>query len=317
MVKLTMRPAQYVLVKKVGKYMKAKQIMKENLFVLVILIWLITMIGYILLWRNVLSITILTGIIILGLLLGILILIIGLTKKLSAGFYVFSVIMSFMILLIATPTSVMGNRDSRWRVGNTVFSYERALDFNRRQLNLRIEDRQFSRNHSRAWSNGGSVSLEVITRPNYRFTEEQLEQLTLIADEIENIYRDARFLWEEIIWIRYSEHVYWLRTYPTDSDSLTMTRRAGLSTIYDVEDNIAVVEVRFPINLTMDVLRLPLIGQYGEFHGGNFELALQLQQLLLSNLVEDMGIKDRYDEAFEEETRPFELAREVLTGLEE
>jgi hypothetical protein len=83
-----------------------------------------------------------------------------------------------------------------------------------------------------------------------------------------------------------------------------MTRDAGLSTIYGVEENIAVIEVRFPWWMTPEVLRLPLVDQHRELHGENFALALQLHQLMLSELLEDA-----------EETRPFELAREVLADL--
>jgi len=72
-----------------------------------------------------------------------------------------------------------------------------------------------------------------------------------------------------------------------------------------VEENIAVIEVRFLRELTRLVLRLPLIDQHGDFQGENFELALQLHQLMLSEFAEDM-----------EETRPFERAREVLSELE-
>ena len=65
-----------------------------------------------------------------------------------------------------------------------------------------------------------------------------------------------------------------------------------------------VIEVKFLQELPRLVLRLPLITRYGDFHGENFELALQLHQLMLRELAEDM-----------EETRPFERAREVLYKL--
>ena len=293
--------------------MISKQIIKEKHFLPIVVMWLVVMIGYVTLWRTVLPITILTAIIILGLLLFILILFIGLAKKLDFKFYLGSFFVSFVILIISLPTLP---NDTRWRVENTVLAYERALDFNRKQLNSKIEDRWVSRSHSRSWHNGGSVSLEIMTRPNYRFTKDDLEEFSRITAEIENLYRDASFISiEKSIWIRYSHDSYWLRTYPTEIVPFTMTRRAELSTIYNVDENIAVVEVRFPLKLTSNVLRLPLVDQHGEFHRGNFELALQLQQLMLYDEIVNNGLEVWLEYELEEDTRSFELAREIIAEL--
>jgi hypothetical protein len=238
--------------------------------------------------------------------MGVLILIVGFTKKINSGLFLLTLVTSTMTILIFVSIATSLNKDPRWRARDTVFIYERALAFNQSQLRSRFEGRQFYRSYSRLWRDGGSVSLSVVTSPNYRFTEEQLEQLSLIASEIENIYEDEDApypSWEELIWIRYSLDTYWLRTYLEENTFLATTRDAGLSAIYGVVENIAVVEVRFPSEMTRNVLRLPLIDQHGELHEENFALALQLQQLMISELHDT------------EETRPFELAREMLADL--
>lgn len=286
--------------------MKIKQVIKEKRLMLIIFIWIIAILGYILLWWSVLPITSRTGIILLGLLMGIPALTIGLTKRLDSAFFGLALFIGLLILLLFSEVATR-SRDHRWREWNKVWAHERAVAFNQSQLESRIVDRRLSSPSFISWHQGLDLSLIVMTRPNYRFTREELEELGRIAHEVENLYEDANFRgWEDRILILYSLDRYWLRTYTVESAPLTMTRKAGLSTIYGVEENIAVVEVRFPWEMAWGyVLRLPLVDQHGKFHGENFQLALQLQQLMLAELIEGA-----------EETRSFELAREVLAELE-
>jgi len=266
--------------------MKIKQIIKEKRVELAIIIWIIIVLGYWVLWWSFLPISILAGMLLLGLLTGVPVLIAVVNQ--NRHLQLIMAISIFFLLVILLLTSIAASqRNFRWGLGNTVLTYERAVLFNQRQLESRIENRSFRRDSAQSWRDGGYIDLTVMTRPNYRFTREQLDELGRIANGFEMLSDDVRgHFWEGAIWVRYALDHYWLRTYPTENEPLTMTRHAGLDTIYDVEENIAVVEVRFPWPFSREVLRLPLIDQYGEFHGENFELALQLQQLMLYEYFE-------------------------------
>ena len=252
------------------------------------------------LWWSTLSVTIRTGTIILLLIYFLPFSVAGIIRKFQAEIWGITVLTFVIIMIIGSQVVNSQNRGHSWT--ERVIAYEQALNFNQNGLCSRMENRQVSRSFARNWSPLGN-GLTVIVQPNYRFTEEQLVEFGRIAYSNENLYEDTHWL-SESIWMQYALDNYWLRTYFTEDNSLTFTWRAGLSTIYGVEENIAVIEVRFPNKISPDVLRLPLINQYGELYGENFELALQLQQLILSERIEDV-----------EEVRPFERAREVIYEL--
>ena len=188
-------------------------------------------------------------------------------------------------------------------------AFERALEENIIGLSENIEDRHFLRSYSRNWCHRYDCRLTIMIQPNYRFTNEQLEILGQIANENENLYGECSFVvWYDGFLVRYPECNRWLRTYKVEEHPLTFTQRAILRVTesHAWQDNIAVVEIRFNRELDMDmgVLRFSLINQYGELQTENFELALQLQQIMLGELAENKS-----------EERPFEQAREIMVEL--
>ena len=291
-----------------------KELITENKVLIIICIWTLSIIGYMYLWWNVLPFTMRTGVIVLALIFFAPLIFVGVICKFKfdawKGYTVLCLVI--MLALIAFTNRQTPLPDiSSMNFGNTVVAHVRSLDFNVDKLSEHIGDRTFHANYDdRWWGYHFKGAFIIRTNPNFRFTNQQLEELADVAARNENLHVGVGGRGLDV-WITYTHYDDLLRTYNENISPFTVVRRGVLSTVYGVEENIAVIEIGFYMsNWYSYILRLPLVDKYGELQMDNFEWALQLHQIILGEIAEGTGVG-------EQESRPFERAREVLAELRE
>lgn len=267
-------------------------------------------IGYYWLWMNTIPITMRTGLIILGILiLGSIVLLAVL--RVDFRFLIVLFLAGFVFLLITESSlSDITPGSGRAMSGNAVWVHERNLTYIIDELNNQLDSYVVRRNYNTTgWEShrdAGDISIDI--RAGYQFTQQQWEQIGEILQAItlaDRPGREHRFTWGYYIWVRYTHEGYFLRTKITEEYAQLMTSFSGLHTIYGVEENIAVVEVAFPLGFPGErMLRLPLVDQSGRLHAENLELALQLRELFLAEHRGEVG------------NQGWERAREVLAEIE-